>query len=154
MNWNVLEAIAGKTGLKIDFGGGISTAKDLQIVFDSGASLATVGSIAVRNEDLLREWVLHYGPVKFLLGADVRNEKISISGWTVDTEIWIYDFIKKYLDAGIRPHTQFEFLSRHPEPRHRDDSCVSKIYDGPLNAHVRHSGREPPDGAWLPVLRG
>jgi phosphoribosylformimino-5-aminoimidazole carboxamide ribotide isomerase len=101
-NWNVLEAIAGKTGLIVDFGGGISSAKELQIVFDSGASLATVGSIAVRNESLLREWMLNYGAAKFLLGADVRDEKISISGWTVDTEIWIYDFIEKFKEAGIR----------------------------------------------------
>jgi phosphoribosylformimino-5-aminoimidazole carboxamide ribotide isomerase len=101
-NWNVLEAIAGKTDLIIDFGGGISSAKDLQIVFDSGASFATVGSIAVSNESLLREWLLNYGPAKFLLGADVRNEKISISGWTVDTEIWVYDFIEKFKNAGIQ----------------------------------------------------
>ena len=101
-NWNVLETIAGKTDLIIDFGGGISSAKDLQIVFDSGASFATVGSIAVSNESLLREWLLNYGPAKFLLGADVRNEKISISGWTVDTEIWVYDFIEKFKNAGIQ----------------------------------------------------
>jgi phosphoribosylformimino-5-aminoimidazole carboxamide ribotide isomerase len=101
-NWNVLEAIAGKTGLLIDFGGGIGTAKDLEIVFESGAALATVGSIAVKNESLLREWMLIHGPDKFLLGADVRDEKISISGWQVDTEIGIYDFIEKYIQSGIR----------------------------------------------------
>jgi phosphoribosylformimino-5-aminoimidazole carboxamide ribotide isomerase len=101
-NWNVLEAIAGKTNLNIDFGGGIGTSKDVQIVFESGAVLATVGSIAVKNEILLREWMLQYGPGKFLLGADVRDEKISISGWQVDTEILIYDFIGKYKEAGIQ----------------------------------------------------
>jgi phosphoribosylformimino-5-aminoimidazole carboxamide ribotide isomerase len=101
-NWNVLETIAGRTKLVIDFGGGISSAKDLQIVFDSGAFLATVGSIAVKNESLLREWILRFGAAKFLLGADVRDEKISISGWTVDTEIWVYDFIEKYKEAGIQ----------------------------------------------------
>jgi phosphoribosylformimino-5-aminoimidazole carboxamide ribotide isomerase len=100
-NWNVLEAIAGKTSLVVDFGGGIGTAKDLQIVFESGAAFATVGSIAVKDEDLLRDWMFLYGPGKFLLGADVRDEKISITGWTVDTEIRIYDFIKKYKEAGI-----------------------------------------------------
>lgn len=101
-NWNVLETIAGKTSLVIDFGGGIGTAKDLQIVFDSGAAFATVGSIAVKNETLLLEWLLLYGPEKFLLGADVREEKISITGWTIDTEIRIYDFIEKYIEAGIK----------------------------------------------------
>ena len=102
INWKLLEAIAGKTGLIIDFGGGIGSAKDLQIVFESGAAFATVGSIAVKNEKLLREWLLYYGPQKFLLGADVRDEKISISGWTVNTEIGIFDFMEKYITAGIR----------------------------------------------------
>ena len=101
-NWNVLEDIAGKTNLVIDFGGGIAETGDLRIVFNSGAAFATVGSIAVKNEDLLREWILAYDPDKFLLGADVRDEKISITGWTVDTEIGIYDFIDKYSTAGIQ----------------------------------------------------
>ncbi len=100
-NWNVLESIAGKTRLTIDFGGGISEANDLRIVFNSGAAFATIGSIAVKNENLFREWMLSYGPDKFLLGADVRDEKISITGWTVDTEINMYDFIEKYLTSGI-----------------------------------------------------
>ena len=101
-NWNVLELIAGKTNLVVDFGGGIGTAKDLQIVFDSGAAFATVGSVAVKDENLLREWMLLYGPDKFLLGADVRDEKIAITGWTIDTEIRIYDFIEKYREAGVK----------------------------------------------------
>jgi phosphoribosylformimino-5-aminoimidazole carboxamide ribotide isomerase len=101
-NWKVLEIIAGKTGLMIDFGGGIGTGKDLQIVFESGAAFAAVGSIAVKSENLLHEWMLRYGPEKFLLGADVRDEKISISGWTVNTEILIFDFIEKYILAGIK----------------------------------------------------
>ena len=101
-NWSVLETIAGKTSLTIDFGGGIGAADDLRIVFNSGAALATIGSMAVKEEKLFLEWMLAYGADKFLLGADVRDEKISISGWTVDTEIWIYDFIDKYKCAGIK----------------------------------------------------
>jgi phosphoribosylformimino-5-aminoimidazole carboxamide ribotide isomerase len=100
-NWKVLETLAGKTSLVIDFGGGIAGSRDLQIVFDSGAALATVGSIAVKNEKLFLEWIMSYGAGKFLLGADVREEKISISGWLESTEIWIYDFIEKYIRAGI-----------------------------------------------------
>jgi phosphoribosylformimino-5-aminoimidazole carboxamide ribotide isomerase len=100
-NWNVLETLAAKTGLVIDFGGGITSSKDLQIVFDSGAAFATIGSMAVKNEELFLEWLLKYGPERFLLGADVRKEKISISGWQEDTEIWIYDFMEKYIRAGI-----------------------------------------------------
>jgi phosphoribosylformimino-5-aminoimidazole carboxamide ribotide isomerase len=102
INWNVLESIAGKTNLKIDFGGGIGTIKDLQIVFNSGAILATVGSIAVKDEIQLYEWIIKFGPDKFLLGADVRDEKISISGWQVNTEISIYDFIRDYNKKGVQ----------------------------------------------------
>lgn len=101
-NWKVLETLAGKTRMVIDFGGGIADSKDLQIVFDSGASFATVGSIAVRNENLFLEWLLTYSAEKFLLGADVREEKISINAWQEDTQIWIYDFIEKYNQAGIK----------------------------------------------------
>ena len=101
-NWKVLETIAGKTQMVIDFGGGIKTDKDVQIVFDSGAALATVGSIAVKNEEELVRWVSHFGAGKFLLGADVKNEKIAVGGWLETTDIWIYDFIGKYVQHNIR----------------------------------------------------
>ena len=100
-NWKVLEMIAGKTTLVIDFGGGIKTVKDVEIVFDSGAALATVGSIAVKNEQELLKWFLQFGPGKFLLGADVKDEKITVSGWHETTDIWVYDFIRKYMDHGV-----------------------------------------------------
>jgi phosphoribosylformimino-5-aminoimidazole carboxamide ribotide isomerase len=100
-NWKVLESIASKTELQIDFGGGIKTEKDVDIVFNSGASWATVGSIAVKNEELFVQWIGQYGAAKFLLGADVKNEKIAVHGWQETTEIWIYDFIRKYMANGI-----------------------------------------------------
>jgi len=100
-NWKVLETIAGKTGLVIDFGGGIKTEKDVQIVFESGAALATVGSIAVKDEATFSKWISSFGADKFLLGADVKNEKITVSGWLEQTDIWIYDFIQQYVEKGI-----------------------------------------------------
>jgi phosphoribosylformimino-5-aminoimidazole carboxamide ribotide isomerase len=100
-NWKVLETIAGKTSLVIDFGGGIKTSKDVQIVFDSGAALATVGSIAVKDEDEFVKWLQTFGPEKFLLGADVKNEKIAVAGWQETTDIWVYDFIEKYIQHGV-----------------------------------------------------
>ena len=100
-NWKVLETVAGKTKLIIDFGGGIASEKDVQIVFNSGAALATVGSIAVKNEEELKRWLQHWGAGKFLLGADVKKEKIAISGWKETTDIWIYEFIEKYLKHGV-----------------------------------------------------
>jgi phosphoribosylformimino-5-aminoimidazole carboxamide ribotide isomerase len=101
-NWKVLEALAGKTSLIIDFGGGIKSEKDVQIVFDSGAVLATVGSIAVKEENTFTNWLNQFGADKFFLGADVKKEKITVSGWTEQTEIWIYDFLQKYLDNGVK----------------------------------------------------
>jgi len=101
-NWKVLEAIAGKTALVVDFGGGIKKREDLDIVFNSGAALATIGSLAVKDEALFVEWLKSYGANKFLLGADVKDEKIAVAGWLETTDIWIYDFIEKYADHGIQ----------------------------------------------------
>lgn len=101
-NWKVLETIAAKTKLVIDFGGGIKTDKDVDIVFNSGAALATVGSIAVKNELEFVKWLLTYGADKFLLGADVKDEKIAVGGWLETTDIWIYDFIAKYIAHGVQ----------------------------------------------------
>lgn len=101
-NWKVLESIASKTGLDIDFGGGIKTEKDVTIVLESGAKWATIGSIAVKDEDLFVEWIDKFGATSFILGADVKDEKIAISGWLETTNIWIYDFIRKYLRHGLK----------------------------------------------------
>ncbi len=101
-NWKVLETLASKTALTIDFGGGIKTEKDVNIVFDSGAVLATVGSLAVKDKELFISWLQQYGADKFLLGADVKNEKIAINGWQETSEVWIYDFIEDYIQHGIQ----------------------------------------------------
>jgi phosphoribosylformimino-5-aminoimidazole carboxamide ribotide isomerase len=101
-NWKVLETIASKTSLVIDFGGGIKTEKDVQVVFDSGGALATVGSVAVKDEEAFTSWLQKFGPERFLLGADVKKEKITVSGWLEQTDIWIYDFIEKYMEKGVR----------------------------------------------------
>lgn len=101
-NWKVLETLAGKTDLLIDFGGGIKTEDDVRIVFECGAKLATVGSVAVKDEAIFLTWLERYGPESFLLGADVRDEKITVSGWLEKTDIWIYDFLQQYIDRGIR----------------------------------------------------
>ncbi len=100
-NWKVLESIAANTSLVIDFGGGIKKETDLQLVFDSGAAMATIGSLAVKDEIVFTEWIQKYGADKFLLGADVKDEKIAISGWLETTDIIIYDFIEKYMAHGI-----------------------------------------------------
>ena len=101
-NRKVLETLASKTRMVIDFGGGIKTDKDVDIVFNSGAALATIGSLAVKNEFEFVKWLLQYGADKFLLGADVKEEKIAVGGWLETTDIWIYDFIEKYIGHGVR----------------------------------------------------
>ncbi len=101
-NWKVLEALAGKTGLVIDFGGGIKTVTDVDIVFNSGAALATVGSIAVKDGALFVSWLEQYGAGRFLLGADVKEEKITIGGWMETTDRWVYDFIREYMEKGVQ----------------------------------------------------
>lgn len=101
-NWKVLETLAGKTSLTIDFGGGIKSEKDVQIVFDSGASLATVGSMAVKEKETFVHWLTKFGAEKFFLGADVKAEKITVSGWTEQTDVWVYDFIEDYVQKEVK----------------------------------------------------
>jgi len=101
-NWKVLETIASKTKLVIDFGGGIATEDDVKIVFDSGAAMATVGSIAVKNEFEFVKWLLIFGADKFLLGADVKDKMIAIHGWLETTDKSIFDFIESYISKGVQ----------------------------------------------------
>ncbi|HVZ57292.1 MAG TPA: 1-(5-phosphoribosyl)-5-[(5-phosphoribosylamino)methylideneamino] imidazole-4-carboxamide isomerase [Chitinophagaceae bacterium] len=100
-NWNVLETLAARTSLVIDFGGGIKTEKDLRIVFDSGAALATIGSVAVKQEQEFLSWVRQFGAARFLIGADVRGEQLAVQGWQETTDRNIYDFIAGYLPHGL-----------------------------------------------------
>jgi phosphoribosylformimino-5-aminoimidazole carboxamide ribotide isomerase len=101
-NWKVLESIAGKTAMIVDFGGGIKSEKDVQIVFDSGATFATVGSMAVKEKETFVQWLQKWGSETFLLGADVKGEKLTISGWLEQTDIWIYDFIEDFSQQGVK----------------------------------------------------
>jgi len=102
VNWKVLEKIANNTALKIDFGGGIKTEAILKTVLDTGASYATIGSLAVKNELLFQEWIARFGANTFMLGADVFEEKIAIGGWMEKTEISVFDFMKTYIDKGVK----------------------------------------------------
>jgi phosphoribosylformimino-5-aminoimidazole carboxamide ribotide isomerase len=101
-NWKVLETIAAKTSVVIDFGGGIKKEADVKIVFDCGAAYATIGSMAVKEETTFVNWLNTFGAAKFLLGADVKDEKITVGGWLETTDVWVYDFIRKYIDHGVQ----------------------------------------------------
>lgn len=101
-NWKVLEKIAGKTKLEIDFSGGISTQQNLEICFNSGAAYAAVGSIAVKDELILSGWLLSFGPSRFIIGADVKDEMIVIKGWTESTSFSVFDLVEKYKTKGVK----------------------------------------------------
>jgi len=101
INWKVLEKIANKTSLVIDFGGGIKTEATLKTVLDTGATYATIGSLAVKERVTFEEWIERFGANIFMLGADVHSEKIAIGGWLEKTEIDVYDFIGSYMNKGV-----------------------------------------------------
>ncbi|MEL6926449.1 MAG: 1-(5-phosphoribosyl)-5-[(5-phosphoribosylamino)methylideneamino] imidazole-4-carboxamide isomerase, partial [Bacteroidota bacterium] len=102
VNWRVLETIAGQTSLTIDFGGGLKSDEDARIAFEAGAAQITGGSIAVKDPDTFMGWLETYGADKIILGADVKDEKIAISGWQEKTEIDLFDFLADYFQKGLR----------------------------------------------------
>jgi len=102
VNHKILEQIASKTSLNIDFGGGLKTNQDLYIAFESGASQITGGSIAVKNPEIFENWITTYGSDKIILGADAQNEKIAINGWQEESKKELIPFIKTYIKKGIR----------------------------------------------------
>lgn len=101
VNVEALQAITSHTKLTVDFGGGIKTDADIEQAFNHGASMVTVGSIAVTQPSLFISWMEKYGADRLILGADVRNGKISINGWKEDSEEDLLPFLKKYVDAGV-----------------------------------------------------
>ena len=102
VNSSVLRCITTETQLTIDFGGGIKTDEDIRTAFDCGAQMVTIGSIAVTQPDLFKKWVKEYGADRLILGADVRNGKISINGWKEDSQEDLLPFLRKYIDAGVK----------------------------------------------------
>ena len=101
VNYKILEQIAGKTNLKIDFGGGLKSDKDLNIAFECGANQVTGGSIAVKDPDVFKTWLKAYGPDKIILGADAQDEKVAISGWLESSDKELIPFIEGYKNEGV-----------------------------------------------------
>lgn len=102
INHKVLESITNNTSLKVDFGGGVKTEEDLHIAFESGAKQVTGGSIAVKDPALFRQWIKQYGADKIILGADVKDEKIAVSGWLETSTINLLPFLADYLNEGAQ----------------------------------------------------
>lgn len=102
VNVDVLRGITAATGLKVDFGGGIKSDDDIEKAFAAGASLVTIGSIAVSQPDTFVRWLDRYGADKVILGADVRNGLVSINGWKEDTSEKLLPFLARYVKAGVK----------------------------------------------------
>jgi phosphoribosylformimino-5-aminoimidazole carboxamide ribotide isomerase len=98
----ILQKVAAETSLVIDFSGGIKTDADIQAVFGAGAAMAAIGSVAVKDKPLFFNWLQQYGPEKILLGVDVRDEKLAISGWLEQTEIGLFEFLEEMVVAGVQ----------------------------------------------------
>jgi phosphoribosylformimino-5-aminoimidazole carboxamide ribotide isomerase len=102
VNAAVLERIATNTSLHIDFGGGVQSDEMIDTAFSAGAAQITAGSIAVRNPELVCEWLQKYGSEKIILGADAQNEMIAVSGWQENSNISIFDFLQDYTAKGAK----------------------------------------------------
>lgn len=102
VNHKILEEIALKTSLKIDFGGGLKTDEDLKTAFECGANQITGGSVAAKNPEIFKSWLQKFGSEKIILGADAKDEKVAISGWTEDSNLKLIPFIQKYIEEGIK----------------------------------------------------
>jgi phosphoribosylformimino-5-aminoimidazole carboxamide ribotide isomerase len=102
VNYKIIEQIASKTNLKIDFGGGLKSDIDVRIAFESGSTQITGGSIAIKNSELFEEWISYYGSEKVILGADALNEKVAVSGWLENSNVDLIPFIKGYQNKGIQ----------------------------------------------------
>lgn len=102
VNVKVLSEITSKTKLKVDFGGGIKTDDDIKMAFDNGAALVTIGSVAISNPELFDGWLEKYGADKIILGADVRNGRISINGWKEDSDTKLLPFLERYVKHGVK----------------------------------------------------
>ena len=102
VNVKVLSEITSKTKLKVDFGGGIKTDDDIKMAFDNGAALVTIGSVAISNPELFDGWLEKYGADKIILGADVRNGRISINGWKEYSDTKLLPFLERYVKHGVK----------------------------------------------------
>jgi phosphoribosylformimino-5-aminoimidazole carboxamide ribotide isomerase len=100
VNWSVLNDICSNTKLKVDFSGGIKSIDQVEKAFELGASQIAVGSLAVKNQSLVAEWLHHFGSDKIIIGADIKDDKIAINGWLQTSEFSIFDFIEQYLTLG------------------------------------------------------
>lgn len=102
VNVGVLQDITQATSLTVDFGGGIKTSADIEKAFEGGASMVTIGSVAVTSPTLFSTWLHRYGSDRIILGADVRDGLVSINGWKEDSNMELLPFLRYYVDEGVK----------------------------------------------------
>jgi phosphoribosylformimino-5-aminoimidazole carboxamide ribotide isomerase len=101
-NWDTIESIRANTALRIDFGGGVKTAEDVEELLDLNIDRINVGSVAVKEPGKFMEWINRFGADNFILSADVRGSSVKINGWQDDADLTVYDLVKKYEEAGLQ----------------------------------------------------
>ncbi len=101
INYRMIEKIAARTSLRLDVGGGLKTIEDLKIVFESGAEMATGGSIAVKNPEMMESWLSQYGSERIILGSDFKDKMIVVSGWTEQSDQELMPFLESWVKRGV-----------------------------------------------------
>ena len=139
VNVHVLNVITSTTALTVDFGGGIKTDDDITKAFDNGAAMVTIGSVAISNPDLFDGWLDKYGAEKIILGADVRNGKISINGWKEDSDTDLLPFLERYVRHGVKTVLCTE-ISRDGMMGGTAVELYSQIMDAYPSLHLIASG--------------
>ncbi len=139
VNVEVLRAITAATSLKVDFGGGIKSDGDIEAAFAAGASLVTIGSIAVSQPDTFLKWLDRYGADKIILGADVRNGLVSINGWKEDSAEELLPFLSRYVKAGVKNVLCTE-ISRDGTLSGPSTELYGKVMETFPNIHLIASG--------------
>jgi phosphoribosylformimino-5-aminoimidazole carboxamide ribotide isomerase len=157
INLAVLEKVAAQTSLEIDFGGGVKSIGDVSNIFNAGAEIVTIGSLAVKHPEILEEWLMEFGTHKFMVGADVLDGNIKISGWLEDGGINIFAFIGKMLSLGVTNifctdiskdgamagpslHLYKQIMEEHPEVNLIASGGVSNLEDVLLLKEIGCSG--------------
>ncbi len=139
VNVDVLRGITAATSLKVDFGGGIKTDEDIEAAFSAGASLVTIGSVAVSQPDTFMKWLGRYGADNIILGADVRNGFVSINGWKEDSAEELLPFLSRYVKAGVKNVLCTE-ISRDGTLSGPSTELYSKVMEAFPDIHLIASG--------------
>jgi phosphoribosylformimino-5-aminoimidazole carboxamide ribotide isomerase len=101
-NWDVIKSVTVQTKLKVDFGGGIKTESEIEKLLSIGVNQVNLGSIAYREPNMVNTWIKSFGGDRIILSADAQNEKLTVAGWQSETQLSVFDFIRNYVDAGIK----------------------------------------------------